>query len=116
MGVVEGSCGYQARVVSIRVKKCCFIDNPGAQDHVAKRSSPPPPPVAYAEVKVKVRDLVRVVVLLAPLPHGGQYSGKIRFIVPQVVKGHRTPVLGAPSSGTIRDSRSKFRDGTVWGF
>ena len=43
--------------------------------------------VAYPEVKVQVRDLVRVVGIVSPfVPRGrwgGQYSGKIRFIEPR---------------------------------
>ena len=31
------------------------------------------------------------------------------------VNGHKRPVLGAPSSGTPRESQAKFRGGTVWG-
>ena len=80
---------------------------------MAKRSSDPW--VAYPEVKIQVRDLVPVVGIVSPLPHGGRYSGKIRFIVPQGVNGHKRPVSGAPSSGTPRESQTKFRDGTVWG-
>ena len=37
----------------------------------------PDPRVAHPDVKVQVRDLVRVVGIVAPLPHGGQYPGKI---------------------------------------
>ena len=70
--------------------------------------------VAYPEVKVQVRDLVRVVCIVAPFAPRGQYSGKIRFIEPQGVNGHRGPVPGAPSSGTPRESQAKFRDGAVW--
>ena len=36
--------------------------------HVAKRSSDPR--IAYPEVTVQVRDLVRIVVIIDPLPHG----------------------------------------------
>ena len=42
------------------------------------------------------------------------YSGKIRFIEPQGINGHRRAVPGAPSSGTYRESQVMFRDGTVW--
>ena len=73
-----------------------------------KRSSDPR--VAYPEVKVQVRDVV-----LSPLPNGGRYPGKIRFIEPQGVNGHRRAVPGAPSSGTPWESKVKFRDGAVWG-
>ena len=46
---------------------------------MAKRSSDPR--VAYPEVKVQVRKLVRVVGIVAPFaPRGGQYSGEICFI------------------------------------
>ena len=41
---------------------------------------------------------------------GVQYSGKIRFIEPQGINGHRRPVPGAPSSGTSRESQAMFRD------
>ena len=42
--------------------------------HVAKRSSDPR--VAYPEVKVQVRDLVRVVGIVAPFcSHGAQFQG-----------------------------------------
>ena len=46
-------------------------------------------------------------------PRGSVY-GKIRFMEPQGVNGHRRPVPAVPSSGTIRESQAKFRDGTVW--
>ena len=71
--------------------------------------------VAYAEVKVQVRDLVRVVVIVDPLPQGCQFSGKIRFIEPQGVNGHRRPVPSAPSNCTPRESQTNFRGRTVWG-
>ena len=45
---------------------------------MVKRSSDPR--VAYPEVKVQLRDLVGVVDIVAHLPRGGQYLGKIRFI------------------------------------
>ena len=41
---------------------------------MAKRSFDPL--VAYPEVNVQVRDLVRVVGMLPSLPHGGLYMGK----------------------------------------
>ena len=52
----------------------------GGGRHVAKRSSDPR--VAYPEVNVQVRELVRVVYIVCCLlcPAGVQYSGKIRFI------------------------------------
>ena len=72
--------------------------------HVAKRIFDTR--VANPKVKVQVRDLVRVVCIVTPLPHGGHYSGKIRFIEPQGVNGHRRPVPGAPSSGTPWESQA----------
>ena len=67
-----GPCGYCRRVLWVPDPlgqysvKICFIEKPGVQDkwggggrHVAKRSSDPR--VAYPEVNVQVRDLVRVV-------------------------------------------------------
>ena len=84
MGIVEGSCGHRARGVSIRGKSV-LSRNPGYQTrgeggrHVAKRSSDPR--VAYPEVNVQVRDLVRVVgIVPSYCPAGVQYSEKIRFI------------------------------------
>ena len=73
--------------------------------------------VAYPEVKFQVRDLVRVMGIIDPLPNwgGGQYLYKIRFIELQGVNGHRRHVPGAPSSGTTRESHAKFSEGTLWG-
>ena len=117
---MESFCGYWARGVS--VQKICFIEKAGLQDwglwggggrQVEQRSSDLR--VAYAEVKVQVRDLVRVVVIVDPLPQGCQFSGKIRFIEPQGVNGHRRPVPSAPSNCTPRESQTNFRGRTVWG-
>ena len=36
------------------------------------------------------------------------YSGKIRFMEPKGINGHRRPVPGAPSSGTSRESLAVF--------
>ena len=72
VGIVEDSCGYRARGVSIS-GKIRFIETPEVQDegdrHVTKRSSDPR--VAYPEVKVQIRNQVRVVGIVAPLPNGG---------------------------------------------
>ena len=59
--------------------KIRFIEKPGEHDeggrHVAKRSSDPR--VAYPEVNVQVRDLVRVVGTVAPFaPRGFSIRGK----------------------------------------
>ena len=97
--------------------KICFIEKPRVQDlggrHVAKRSSDPR--VAYPEVKVHVRDLVRVLGIVAPFAPRGSVFGKICFIEPQGLNGHKRPVPDVPSSGTQRESQAKFRGGTVWG-
>ena len=45
----------------------------------------------------------------------GSVFGKIRFIEPQGVNGHKGPVPGASSGGTPRESQAQFRGGTVWG-
>ena len=61
-------------MVSIRFK---VIEKPGVQEkggrHETKRSCDPR--VAYPEVKVQVRDLVRVVGIIDPLPHGESVFG-----------------------------------------
>ena len=67
MCIVESSCGHRTRGVSVR-EKFVLSRNPGYKirgfRHVAKHSSDPH--VAYPEVKVQVRDLVRVVCIVAP--------------------------------------------------
>ena len=72
-----GPCGYCRRVLWVPSPrgqysgKIRFIEKPRVQDgvggggrHVAKRSSDPR--VAYPEVNVQVRDLLRVVGIVAP--------------------------------------------------
>ena len=66
--------------------------------HVAKRSSDPR--IAYPEVTVQVRDLVRILGIIDPLPHGVSVFGESSIY---------------PISGTPRESQAKFRDGIVWG-
>ena len=85
----------------------------GRRGYSAKRSSHPQ--IAYPEVKVQVQDLVRVVGIVAPFAPRGSVFGKIHFIEPQAVNGHRRPVPGVPNNGTPRESQAKFRDGTVSG-
>ena len=85
MGIVEGFCGYRARGVSIR-GKIRFIEKPGVQDegglYVAKHSSDPR--VAYPEVNVQVRDLARVVGIVAPFaPRGFSIRGKFVLSIGQ---------------------------------
>ena len=80
MGIVEGSCGYRGRGISIR-GKFVLSRNPGYKTrggrHVAERSSDPW--VAYPEVSVRIRDLLRVVVLLPSLPRGDSVFGENSF-------------------------------------
>ena len=61
--------------------KICFINKAGVQDygsrHVAKSSSDPR--VAYPEIKLQVRDLVRVVGIVAPFSPRGSVFGKNSF-------------------------------------
>ena len=77
-----GSCGYCRRILWVSgprgqySEKIRFIEKPGVQD-VAKHSSDPR--VAYPEVNVRVRDLVRVVGIVAPLPRGGSVFGENSF-------------------------------------
>ena len=96
--------------------KIRFIEKPGVEDeggrHVVKRSSDPR--VAHLDVKVQVRDLVRVVGIVAPFTPWGPVPGEIRLIEPQGENGHMRPEPGAPSSSTPLESQAKSRDGTVW--
>ena len=58
---------------------------------MAKRSSDPR--VAYPEVKVQVRDLVRVVGIVPPLRHGGSVPGENCLLLsPMGVNGQRRSV------------------------
>ena len=83
-----GPCGYCTRVLWVLGPrgqysgKICLIENPGIQDerghHVAKCSSDPR--VAYPEVNVQVRDLVRVVGIVALFAERG-FSIRGKFIL-----------------------------------
>ena len=84
--------------------------------HVAKRSSDPRQ--AYPEVKLLGRDLVRVVGIVAPLPHWGPVPGENSFYRARGAGGGNGPMKrlqGAPSSGTPRESQTNFKGGTLWG-
>ena len=82
-----GPCGYCRRVMWVPGPqgqysgKICFIEKPGVQDegrlHVTKRSSDPG--VAYPEVNVQVRDLERVVGIVA---HFAPRGFSFRFVHP----------------------------------
>ena len=86
----------------------------GWKGYSAKRSSGPR--VANPEVIIQVRDLVRLVGIVAPFaPRGVSIRGKFVILSPSGVNGHRRPVPGTPSRDTPRENQAKFRDGTVWG-
>ena len=61
---------------------------------MAKRSSDPR--VAYPEVKVQVRDLVRVVVIVDPLPVGGSVFGEKSFYLAPGCKWAQETCDGCP--------------------
>ena len=68
------------------------------------------PRVAYPEVKVQVRDLVRVVGIVTQIStQAGSVFGENSF--------YRAPEgkWAQETSGTQRESQAKFRDGTMWG-
>ena len=73
-----GPCGYHRRVLWVW-ENSFHRETRGGGRHVAKRSSDPR--VAYPEVNVQVRGLVRVVRIVAPFASRGfSIRGKIRFI------------------------------------
>ena len=63
------------------------------------------PRVAYPEVKVKLRDLMRVVGIVAPLP---------LFIEPQGLMG-TGDLCRVPPAAVRHGKGSRQRSGTVWG-
>ena len=130
MGIVEGPVGTEP-VVSVFGDISFYRETWGTRRggrHVAKRN-----------IKLQLRDLVRVVGIGAPLATRGDVirgkfvyqapAGKwtqetccplcpteeIRFIETQWVNRHRRPVLGAVSSGTPQESQTNVRDGNMWG-
>ena len=72
---------------------------------MAKRSCDPR--IAYPEVKVQVRDPMRVVGIVGPFAHVGSVFGKIRFL--EGVKGMRRLVPGAPAA--VPHGRAKHSPG-----
>ena len=81
--------------------------------HVAKRSSDPR--VAYPELKIQIRDLVRVVGIVVRFAPRGSIFGENSFYRAPGGKLAQETCDGALSSGTPRKSQAKFRVGTVWG-
>ena len=111
VGIVEGPCRYRARGVSIR-GKFVFRETWGTRLGVyqgAKRSSDPR--VAYPEVNVQVRDLVRVVDIVSPCPTGDGYPGKIHFIEPKGGMVHWDMCL-VPQTA-VRQERARQSSGTA---
>ena len=80
---------------------------------MAKRSSDSW--VAYPEVKVQVRDLVRVVCTVAPFAPRGSVPGENSFYRAPDAKWEQETCGGCPTSGKPWESQAKFRVGTVWG-
>ena len=80
--IVESCSGYRTRGVSVR-EQFVLSRNPGYKTrgfrHVAKRSSDPR--VAYPEVKVQVRDLVRLVCIVAPFAPRTRGSIRGKFVL-----------------------------------
>ena len=110
MGIVEGSCGFRTRGISI-LGKFVLPRKPGHNTrgrHVAKRSSDPR--VAYPEVKVQVRDLLRVVGIVACLAPRVSVLGENSFYRGTGVNGHRRPVR-VPSAA-VRHGRDMQSSGT----
>ena len=84
MGIVEGSCGYLVRGVSIRGKSVLTrkLGYKTGGRHVAKPSSDPRQ--AHPRIKLQGRDLVRVVNIVAPFAKLGIGTrGKFVFIEPR---------------------------------
>ena len=77
-----------------------------------RRSSDPR--VTYPEVKVQVRNLVRVVGFVTPVAPRWSVFGESSFYRAPGGNWAQETCVGAPSSGTPRESQAKFRDGTVW--
>ena len=114
-----GPCGYCRRVLWVPGPagqysgKIRFIEKPGVQDeggrHVVKRSSDPR--VAHPDVKVQVRDLVRVVGIVAPFaPMGASTRGKFVLSSPRGEMG--TWDLSRVPLAAVRHGRARQSSGT----
>ena len=58
-----------------------------------------------------ISSYTHLIMLAAKYKNVYWYSGKICFMEPQGIDGHRRPVLGDPSSGTSRESQAVFGTG-----
>ena len=99
MGIVEGSCKYRAR--SLYSEKICFIEETwdarlGGR-LVSKHSSDPR--IAKPEVRIQVRNLVRVVELLLSLLHRGSKFGENSFYRAPCGKRAQETCAGCPRQG-----------------
>ena len=110
VGIVEGSCGYRARGINIR-GKFVLSRNPGRRAgggggrHVAKRSSDPR--VAYPEVNVQVRELVRVVYIVASFaPRGFSFRGKFVLSIGQTKSN--IPALSSFQVGGMKHNQELY--------
>ena len=107
MGIVEGSCGYRVRGVSIE-EKSFYRETRGPRRggcHVAKCSSDPR--VAYPEVNVQVRDLVRVMGIVAPFaPRGVSIRVKFVFSIGQAKSS--IPALSYFQAGGMKHDQELY--------
>ena len=110
-----GPCGYCRRVLWVPGQrgqysgKICFIEKPGVQDeggrHVAKHSSDPR--VAYPDVDVQVRDLVRVVGIVAPFAPGG-FSIRGKFVLSIGLAKSSIPALSYFQVGGMKHDQELY--------
>ena len=119
MGIVEGSCGYRARW-TVFGENSFYGDTRGTKlggRHVAKRSSDPR--IAYPEVTVQVRDLVRIVGIIDPLPHGVSVFGESSICRDQGCKSAQETCTGCPhqryATGELSKVQGRDRVGIVEG-
>ena len=109
VGIVEGSCGYRARGISIR-GKFVLSRNVGYKTRgVAMLLNVVVTPAGLPSSQTSGMGPSASCGYCCPLcPTGGRYPGKFRFIEPQEGNGHK-------SSDTPRESQANFRAGTVLG-
>ena len=104
-------CGFSVRENFVLSTNLEYKTRGGRQ--VAKRNSDPR--IAYPDAKVQLRDLVRVVGIVASFAPMGWIPGENSFYQAPGGNWHRRRVPGAPSSGKQRKRRAQFRHRTVWG-
>ena len=110
-----GPCGYCIKVLwepgplGQYSGKIRFIEKPGVQEeggrHVAKRSSDPR--VAFSEVNVQVRDLMRVVGIVVPFtPRGFSIRGK--FVLSTGQAKSSIPALSYFQDGGMKHNQELY--------